>query len=93
MITDPPRGLPVVEERLTFIQFICECGQYETVRIEAESYKDCYDGPVQRDWEEHACPYQYDPRCIACRRHKRPTIQAFSGRSRGPDAPERAVDS
>jgi hypothetical protein len=93
MITGAPRGQPAAEERLTFIQFICECGQCETVRIEAGSYRDCYDGPVQRDWEEHACPYHFDPRCIACRRHKRPAIQAFSGHSQGPDPPERAAES
>jgi len=93
MITDPPRALPAAEERLTFIQYICECGQCESVRIEARSYRDCYDGPVQRDWEEHTCPYQYDPRCIACRRHKRLAIQAFSGRSQGPDPPKGHVDS
>ena len=93
MITDQPRGLPAAEERLTYIQFICECGQCETVRIEAASYRVCYDGPVQRDWEEHSCPYHYDPRCIACRRQKRPAIQAFSGRSRSRHPPERTVES
>jgi len=81
------------EENLTFAEFICECGQCEMVRIEPASYSVCYEGPVERDWEHHPCPYRYDPRCIACRRRKRPAIQAFSGRSAGPDPPERAVKS
>lgn len=81
------------EERLTLIEFICECGQRERVRIEPPGYAACYEGPVERDWEHHPCPYRFDPRCVACRRHKRPAIQAFSGRSLGPTSPERAVES
>jgi hypothetical protein len=81
------------EECLTFVDSICECGQREQVCIGATSYSVCYEGPVQRDWEEHTCPYQYDPRCIACRRRKRPAIHAFSGRSPAPASRERAVES
>ena len=83
----------MAEERLTLIHFICECGQCEMVRIGPASYSVCYEGPIDRDWEHYLCPYQYDPRCIACRRHKHPTIQAFSGRSPAPASRERAVKS
>jgi hypothetical protein len=83
----------VFEESLTLIEFLCECGQRESVRIEVTGHLVRYEGPVKRDWQHHPCPYRYDPRCIACLRHKRPAVQAFSGRSPGPTPPKRVVES
>ena len=81
------------DECLTVVEFICECGQREQVRIEGAGYSVCYDGHVKCDWKHFPCPYQYDPRCISSRRHRRRVIQAFSRRVPHTDVAERSVQS
>jgi hypothetical protein len=84
---------PLAEERLTYIAFVCRCGQREEVRIGATGYTVCCEGPFPRAVKRHPCPYRYDPRCSACGRYRHPVIKAFSGTVPGPTSPERALES
>jgi hypothetical protein len=77
----------------TLFEFICDCGQFEAVRVFEYGHAIKLSGPIATPWETHECPYLFDPRCVNCAHRKREDLRITSTTPGAPDPPQKALES
>jgi len=73
------------------IEYTCNCGQCETVKLFNDRHDVRLSGPIQQEWTTKPRPYRYDPSCANCARRKREDLRIISTDGPEPSPPEREV--